>query len=181
MVSICGSSKVFSSLSELSPWRSARHHKHRFSVNIRGDGQPRPGCAAHDGEALAVARRKKRRTYPELSAQHGRARLVVLAAGVGGRWSAELRACINQLAKAKARSVPCILFGRARQAWQHRWSSMLAWASARAFVASAVLGWARMEPLHRRQKSSRPAVTSQSAVRVEACLRYSFGQHNFAQ
>ena len=67
---------------------------------------------------------------------HGRARLVVLAAENGGRWSEEARAFVSQLAKAKARSVPRILAGRARQAWHHRWSSMLACASARAFALS---------------------------------------------
>ena len=101
---------------------------------IRGDGQPRPGCAAHAVRHWQWPGENKRRTYPELSGQHGRARLVVLAAEVGGRWSAESRGFINQLAKGKARSVPRILSGRARQAWQHRWSSMLACAAARAFA-----------------------------------------------
>ena len=59
------------------------------------------GCAGHDGAALVQARRLKRRTYPELSGDHGRARLVVLAAEVGGRWSEETRAFVRQLAKAK--------------------------------------------------------------------------------
>ena len=114
MVSICGSSKVFSSLSELSPWRSARHHKHRFSVNIRGDGQPRPGCAAHDGEALAVARRKKRRTYPELSAQHGRARLVSPRRG-GGRQMVSRITCLHQPA-GKSQST----FGSLHPVWARK-------------------------------------------------------------
>ena len=103
---------------------------------VRSDGPPRRGCAGHDDAALVQARRLKQRTYPELSGDHGRARLVVLAAEVGGRWSEEARAFVRQLATAKARSVPRILVGRARQAWQHRWSSMLACASARAFALS---------------------------------------------
>ena len=70
------------------------------------------------------------------SGTHGRARLVVLAAEIGARWSEEARAFVSQLAKAKARSVPRILAGRARQAWPHRWSSMLACVSARAFALS---------------------------------------------
>ena len=61
---------------------------------------------------------------------------------------------VSQLAKAKARSVPRILAGRARQAWHHRWSSMLACASARAFALSlldrrAAVGFAT-ENLHPR-------------------------------
>ena len=103
---------------------------------IRADGLPRRQCADVDGAALAQARRRKQRTYPELDG-HGRARLVVLAAKVGGRWSEEARAFVSQLAKAKARSVPRILAGRARQAWQHRWATLLACASARAFAVSA--------------------------------------------
>ena len=79
-----------------------------------------------DGAALAQARRVKQRTYPELSGNHGRARLVVLAAEIGGRWSEDPRAFVR----------PRILAGRARQAWHHRWSSMLACASARAFALS---------------------------------------------
>ena len=103
---------------------------------VRSDGLPRRGCAGRDGAALVQARQLKRRTYPELSGDHGRARLVVLASEVGGRWSEETWAFVRQLAKAKSRSVPRILVGRARQAWQHRWSSMLACASARAFALS---------------------------------------------
>ena len=44
--------------------------------------------------------------------------------------------CINQLARAKARSEPSILRGRAEQAWRLRWASTLACSAARAFAAS---------------------------------------------
>ena len=101
--------------------------------SVQADGRPRPQCARVDGAALSEARRRKQRTYPELSGTQGRARLVVLAAEVGGRWSDEARAFVSQLAKAKARAVPRVLAGRARQ---HRWSSMLACAAARAFALS---------------------------------------------
>ena len=67
-------------------------------------------------------------------AQHVGARLVVLAADVGGMWSEEDRAFVSQLAKAKAGSAPHVLAGRVRQAY--RWSSILACAAARAFVLS---------------------------------------------
>ena len=101
---------------------------------IRADGLPRRQCADVDRAALAQARRRKQRTYPELDG-HGRARLVVLAAEVGGRWSEEACA-FEPISKAKAKSVPRILAGRARQAWQHRWATLLACASARAFALS---------------------------------------------
>ena len=41
------------------------------------------------GAALAQARRRKELRYPELAEQHIRAKLVVLASEVGGRWSEE--------------------------------------------------------------------------------------------
>ena len=46
-------------------------------------------CAERDGAALDQARRTKERTYPKLTGEHGRARLVVLACETGGRWSEE--------------------------------------------------------------------------------------------
>ena len=53
--------------------------------SVQADGKPRPQCARVDSAALSEARRRKQRTYPELSGTQGRARLVVLAAEVGGR------------------------------------------------------------------------------------------------
>ena len=55
----------------------------------RRNGVPRPRCANVDGAALEAARRVKERRYPELSGRHGRTRLVVLGAEIGGRWSEE--------------------------------------------------------------------------------------------
>ena len=57
------------------------------------------------------ARRLEHRTYPELSGSQGRARVVVLAAEVGGRWSEEARSFVSQLARAKVRSLPRVLRG----------------------------------------------------------------------
>ena len=76
------------------------------------------------------------RTYPELIGPHARARLVVSAGEVGGRWSDETRSFLCQLARAKSRSEPSILRGRAEQAWRLRWTSTLACSAARAFAAS---------------------------------------------
>ena len=68
----------------------------------------------HDGAALEVARRRKERTYPELAGEGGRARFVVLAAEVGGRWSKETATFLAALAKARAESSPLILQGRVK-------------------------------------------------------------------
>ena len=40
-------------------------------------------------------------THPELSGANGRARLVVLACEVGGRWSGECQNVLSQLAKVR--------------------------------------------------------------------------------
>ena len=56
---------------------------------LHRDGSARRRAADVDGAALEAARRRKERTYPELAGDGGRARLVVLAAEVGGRWSTE--------------------------------------------------------------------------------------------
>ena len=98
--------------------------------------EPRGQCTRQDGAAFAEAHRLKHRTYPELSGSQGRARLVVLAAEVGGRWSEEARSFVSQLARAKVRSLPRVLRGRARQVWQYRWSAILSCATARAFALS---------------------------------------------
>ena len=52
-----------------------------------------------------------------------RARLVVLAGEVGGRWCPETRAFLSQLARAKARHEPRILRQRVQQAWRSRWQA----------------------------------------------------------
>ena len=48
---------------------------------LRRDGTSRPQADSIDGVALAVARRNKARTCPELSGGDGRARLVILCGG----------------------------------------------------------------------------------------------------
>ena len=53
------------------------------------DGSPHRGAADVDGAVLAAARRRKERTCPELVRPGRRARLVVLAGDVAGRWSEE--------------------------------------------------------------------------------------------
>ena len=100
------------------------------------DGSARRRVADVDGAALEAARRRKERTYPELAGDGGRARLVVLAAEVGGRWSTETAQFLSALAKARALSVPQVLQGRVEAAWIRRWSAILACSAARAFSLS---------------------------------------------
>ena len=100
------------------------------------DGTATPGAAHVDGAALVVARRRKERAYPELVGTRSRAKLVVLAGEVGGRWSEETATFLRLLAVARARSESALMRRRAEQAWRMRWGGMLACAAARAFAAS---------------------------------------------
>ena len=60
--------------------------------------QPRRYRGSTAGAALALARRDKERTYPEL-VRMGRCRLVVFAVELGGRWSSEAAGFVRQLAR----------------------------------------------------------------------------------
>ena len=71
---------------------------------LKGDGEPSRGAADRDGVALAEARRTKERTCPEVVGPGSRARLVVLALEVGGRWSEEAKIFVRLLARARARN-----------------------------------------------------------------------------
>ena len=74
----------------LSLWRGAQLAIDTTLVSpLHRDGTARRGAADRNGVTLDAARRKKERAYPKLSGDEGRARLVVLAAEVGGRWSNE--------------------------------------------------------------------------------------------
>ena len=89
---------------------------------LSGQGQPvrRGGRVA--GAALAVARRRKERAYPELVRAH-RCRLVVLAVEVGGRWSDEAASFIRSLAHARALEAPARLRPSVVGALVARWSA----------------------------------------------------------
>ena len=76
------------------------------------------------------------RAYPELAGPRGRARLLVLAGEVGGRWSEETRDFLNQLARGKVRHEPAVMKRRVRQAWRMRWQAILSCSAAKAFAAS---------------------------------------------
>ena len=74
---------------------------------LKANGEPRRGAADRDGVALAAARRIKERTYPELFDPGRRARLVVFALEVGGRWSEEVKIFVRLLARARVRHFKC--------------------------------------------------------------------------
>ena len=103
---------------------------------LRADGNSRRQSDVLDGPTLTQARRRKEVTYPELTGEHGRARLVVLACEVGGRWSDETCLFIAGLARAKARSEPRAIRVAARRAWHRRWSTSMACCGAHAFGLS---------------------------------------------
>ena len=99
-------------------------------------GTARRTAADCNGAALKQARRLKETTSPELSGEGGRARLVVLAAEVGRRWSEEMAQFLRAPAKPHARTAPLILQNRVKAAWLRRWSNVLACSAARAFALS---------------------------------------------
>ena len=70
--------------------------------------------ATRNGASFQCARRRNSTTYPKLTEEGGRARLVVLAAEVGGRFSEETASFVHELAKAKSRGQPLMLQGRVR-------------------------------------------------------------------
>ena len=76
---------------------------------LHRDGTARRGVALCGEKVLREARRRKERTYPELSGAGGRARLVVFAATVGGRWSQETAQFLRGLAHFKSEGAPELL------------------------------------------------------------------------
>ena len=75
---------------------------------LRADGEPHRRCSDVDA-----------RTYPELSGDQGRDKLIVLAGETGGQFSVEKQTFIRLFARAKTRSVREPLRTRARQSWAH--------------------------------------------------------------
>ena len=103
---------------------------------LRADGTPRPRATTTPGAALDEARTRKETTYHELVGEGSRAKLVVLAAEGGGRWSVETAQFVGALAASQARSAPEIMQASVAHAWRHRWRRMLACAAAKAFASS---------------------------------------------
>ena len=104
-----------------------------FVSALHCDGNARRGAGDRDGVALVAARRRKECTYSELVRPGHRARLVVIAGEVAGRWSEAAASFLRHLAKARSRCEPAILQKRAEQGWRLRWGSI---AAARAFAQS---------------------------------------------
>ena len=97
---------------------------------LHGDGRPRKGAADRDGVALLAARKRKERRYPEFLGARCRARLVVLAVEVGGRFSRETSDFISELARARAWCEIPLMRKRAEQAWRLRWFGLFGCAAA---------------------------------------------------
>ena len=85
------------------------------------EGEARTRAAIVSGCTSQLFGRRKEARYPELVGDNGRARLVVLAGEVGGRFSLETAHFLRCLASAKVRGVPQIPQGRAHAAWLRRW------------------------------------------------------------
>ena len=66
----------------------------------------------------------------------GRARLVVLAATVGGRWSQETAQFLRGLAHFRSQGTPELLRERVKLAWLRRWQNLLACSAAKALALS---------------------------------------------
>ena len=103
---------------------------------IKADGTARRHAARRNGFALEAARKAKERKYSELAGRGGRARLVVVGAEVGGRFSSETSQFLRGLVSAKVRGVPPLLKRKAAAAWMRRWSSMLGCVVANSFALS---------------------------------------------
>ena len=88
---------------------------------LHRDGTAKRGTSVRGGAVLQEARRRKERTYPELNGAGGRARLVVLAAEVGGR-SDETAQFLRALAKHRAQGAPGVMRQRVQSAWLRRWA-----------------------------------------------------------
>ena len=102
---------------------------------LHRDGSARRGAASRPRLALEQTKRKEA-TYPELVGDDGRARLVVLAAETGGRWSNETAQFLRGLAKGKAETAPLLMQNRVLSAWLARWNGILACIARKAFALS---------------------------------------------
>ena len=93
------------------------------SALTRG-GAPIPRAADNDAVAIATARQRKQRAYPELL-QRGAQRLLVLATELGGRWSGECRELMRILVDHRASRVAPAVRPAARNGWLRRWWGIL--------------------------------------------------------
>ena len=132
----------------LSLWHGAQLAVDTTLVSpLHGDGTARRHAATTSGVALQAARRAKETTYPELSGEGGRARLVVLAAEVGGRWSQETTDFLNAMAKTRAQESPTVLAGqgqnRVRQTLERNYGVQLGQVFFVVLVGATASSWDR--------------------------------------
>ena len=113
-------------------------------IEVIANGLPSPGDTrelhSEPGAALRIARKAKERTYPELVRQ-GRARRVVVALEVGGRWSAAAATFIRLVARHRAQSAPLPVRASAHHAWISRWAALLSTAAMKAFATFTKPKW----------------------------------------
>ena len=102
-------------------------------------GFAQPKAWRENGAALAAARKRKERRYPEL-VRSSRSRLVVVAQEIGGRWSEEAFTLVDQLARAKAREAPWVLRGSALFSWLRRWTTLVSVAAQDALATTLLTG-----------------------------------------
>ena len=99
------------------------------------DGTPWPGAEAENGLRLRAARRQKEVVYPEFIGS-ARAKLVVLAHEVGGRWAPEALRLLRRLATHRCGRAPPLLQRSAQSAWHRRWLCSVSTAAQSALAAS---------------------------------------------
>ena len=103
---------------------------------LHRNGHATSRAAHQDGAALARARGRKRRVYPELG--RGGTRLVVLGSEVGGRWDAEAVRFVRTLARCRTQRAPPLMRGGLAGALAHRWWCLLSVAVQKAVAASCL-------------------------------------------
>ena len=103
---------------------------------LRRDGTARPSAATKDGAAFRFARKDKERTYPLLTGNYERCRLVVLACDAKSAADGQQRLNSLALARTRAQSVTEFCRAKAARAWLTWWKGILACTASRAFAVS---------------------------------------------
>ena len=131
------------------------------------------------GDSLDLARPTKERRYPELSAEHGRARFVVLACETGGRWSEEARDFLRHLVRARAKSEPREIRAVARRSWFRRWCTAWSCCAAQAFATSLMERRGRLGLMAQCQRPPVWSGTTRSP-REHASLTHAMSEHRLS-
>ena len=107
-----------------------------FVCAMHCDGTPHDRSTNRDCFVFEAAGKRKEHRFPELVGPRSRARLVVLAVEVGGRWFAETRLFLPQVAEAKFCQETPLFQKCAEQVWPLRWGGILACATTMAVATS---------------------------------------------